>query len=363
MHHAPRFGHSNRMGALASSNPEDAMDYAGGLKQFTLLIMLPFFFWGLILFTFKFIYGLQRLGCAAGGGVLDMIQLSKAGVRRKERKRRIMRSWRLQTTFCIVSILIPMTSLMMMEMGWKSLDAAWQEVQVVVDDVEALAFRGWNVLESLQSIKNELHSNLLVQQVLKSESANGFAEWCPNAGETPERFKVLQDAMEQVQSGTQELVEIYEDHVPENENGFVVMTQVTKYVDESIDWFFAHDWMWKLLLMVLNVINVLMLLACYSLSKNNIVHLPSRLYLAWLLVPVFTVVTVLLLIATASSGVATMLNADFCAGGTEPGSPQGTVEDAILSFQYGSMDRRPVTGNVGLVYDSFVYYSSVSEKD
>jgi hypothetical protein len=82
-----------------------------------------------------------------------------------------------------------------------------------------------------------------------------------------------------------------------------------------------------------------------------------------LLVPVFTVVTVLLLIATAASGVATLLNADFCAGGTELGSPQGTVEDAILSFQYGSMDRRPVTGNVGLVYDSFVYYSSVSEKD
>jgi hypothetical protein len=203
----------------------------------------------------------------------------------------------------------------------------------------------------------------LVQQVLESESANVFAEWCPNAAETPERFKVLQDAMEAVESGTQELVKLYEDHVPENENGFVVITQVTKYVDESIDYFFAHDWMWKLLLMVLNVINVLMLLACYILSKNNLIHLPSRLYFSWLLVPVFTVATVLLLIATASSGVAVLINADFCAGGTETGSPQGTVEDAILSFQYGSMDPRPVTGNVGMAYDSFVYYSSVSETD
>jgi hypothetical protein len=33
MHAAPRFGHTNRIGQLTSSNPEDALDYAGGVSS------------------------------------------------------------------------------------------------------------------------------------------------------------------------------------------------------------------------------------------------------------------------------------------------------------------------------------------
>ena len=33
MHHAPRFGHSNRVGKLISSNPEDAIDYTRGVSD------------------------------------------------------------------------------------------------------------------------------------------------------------------------------------------------------------------------------------------------------------------------------------------------------------------------------------------
>ena len=73
------------------------------------------------------------------------------GLKRKERKKRILRSWRIQTTFCIVCIMIPIMSLMMMELGWKNVDAAWEEVQSIVDDVEALAFRGWNILNMLET--------------------------------------------------------------------------------------------------------------------------------------------------------------------------------------------------------------------
>jgi hypothetical protein len=366
MHHAPRFGHSNRLGQVASTNPADGMDYASGLKQFSLFILIPFVFWGILLLIFKCGYGVEKVGCAAGGEVLDMKELSSKGVSRRERKRRILRSWRLQTTFLIVSAVIPTLSLLMMETGWKSIDSAWQEVQMLVDDVEALAFRGWGVVDSLQTTKGRLYKNRLVKELLKqNDTSELFASWCPKAvlqrqGDTNNRLDFFTDAMDTIESNTLSLVQLFDDYVPENEKGFVVMTEITKSAKDSIDWFFSHEWKWKLLIMVLNVLNVLLLLACNIFSRHDIIHAPTRMYLSFVVVPAFTVVTILLLLATASSGVATLLNADFCAGGDEPGSPQGTIQDAILSYQFGSVDRgNSLTGRMGLVYESFNYYSNV----
>jgi hypothetical protein len=215
-------------------------------------------------------------------------------------------------------------------------------------------------LENLQATKEELYQNTLVQEIMSSDT-DVFANWCPNSASSPDRLQFLQEGMVLIQSNARYLVEIFDQNVPANMNGFMVTTQVTQYIDDLITWFFDHDWMFKLLLMVLNVLNFIMVLAVYLLSKNYIIHPPSRMYLSVVLLPTFTIATIILLILTASSGVATLMNADFCAGGLEPGSPQGTIEDAILSYQYGSMERQQVTGNLGLVYDSFLYYSDVRQ--
>jgi hypothetical protein len=361
MHNTPRFGHSNRLGLLTSSNPDDPLDYAQGLKAFSLFIIILFFIWGVVLIAFKLLYGKSKVGCAAGGEVLDMIQLSKASVKRKERKKRIIRSWRVQITFCLVCILIPTLSLMMMESGWKPVNAAWEEVQGIVDDVDALAFRGWGVLNTLKTTKTDLLNNGLVKAATtnRKQDENVFATWCPNSLNRTQHLAFLQQAMDVVESNTQELVHGFEYYVPNNSDAFESITKLTDQVDESIDWFFSHDWIWKLLLMILNVLTVIMLLACYFISKNDIIHVPSRVYLSWLILPLFIVFTIIFLITTTSAGVATLVNSDFCAGGPGPGSPQGAIEDAILSFQHGSLKRQPLTGQLALVYDSFLYYSNV----
>lgn len=334
------------------------------LKQFTLFIVLPFFFWGVILLLFKYAYGLSKVGCAAGGDVLDMIHLAKSGVSRKQRRRRILRSWRLQTTFCILCVMIPCITMMMMEVGWKNLDIAWREVQDVVDDIETLGFKGLNVINGLQSTKVSLYQNILVQQVLAEPNprVSVFDSWCPNAS-TSKRLHFFKESMKIIQENTRSTVNLLEDNISDNAaNGFAMVTDVTQYVDESIGWFQSHDWMWKFLLMVINVLTCLMLLASFILSKNNLIHPPTRAYLSYLLVPMFTVCIILLLVATASTGIATLLNADFCNGGPDlVGTPLGTIEDAMLAYQHGSLDRKPLTGKMGLVYEAFAYYSSVSD--
>ena len=296
-----------------------------------------------------------------------MVALSRAGIKRKERKRRILRSWRLQTIFLLVAVLIPTISMIMMECGWKSLDEAWEEVRHVVDDVEALAFRGWNVLDSLQETQHGFYNNTLVQEILQSKNKLIFQDWCPNTATSGESssfsLKFLQDGINSIQSNAHYLVDVLDPSsggTSWNKNAFIVTTQVTKYLDESITWFFDHDWLLKLFLMIINVLNILMLLSCYFLSKNNIIHAPSRMYLSVVVLPLFIIFTIMLLFITSTSGVATLMNADFCAGGPGPsGSPQGTIEDAILSYQYGRMERQQVTGNLGLIYDSFLYFSEV----
>jgi hypothetical protein len=402
MHDAPRFGHTNRLGKLASSNPEDALDYASGvrlqlllvdlvhlvlansiysfpsslnfshlvlrtyqLKQFTLFVIVPFIIWGIILVLFKYIYGIQRIGCAAGGEVIDIKQLSQEGVSRKKRKQRIIRSWRLQTTFMITGILIPTISLIMMQSGWRNVQLAWEEVQTVVDDVEALAYRGWNVLDALQSSKKNLYDNELVQELLYKEQRGAvplFSSWCPNA-QGDERLAFIQDAMSNLEENTETLMSLFDDYVPENANGFISMTHATESVDDSIEWFFAHDWVWKMYIMALNVLGAFLVACCYIFSKHNWIHLPTRFYLTFFVVPLFSVATILLLMVTASSGVATLMNADFCAGGQGTGSPQGTIRDAIFSYQHGSVDHnggtKNLTGTLGLVYESFSYYANV----
>ena len=312
---------------------------------------------------FKFIYGIRRIGCAAGGEVLDIKQLSKQGVSRKIRKRRIIRSWRLQSTFVITGILIPTTSFIMMQSGWSKVQVAWEQVQLVINDVETLAYKGWHSLDGLKQARDQLHENRLVQDVLNQTSARVaplFASWCPKA-QNAESLAFLEQAMSTLEENTKTLVSLFDTYLPQNSNGFIIVTEATQSVSASIAWFFKHDWIWKMYIMALNVLNVFLVLCCYIFSKHNIIHPPTRFYLTFWVVPLFTLATVLMMMVTASSGIAVLLNADFCAGGDGPGSPTGTIRDAILSYEYGSVDtKHNLTGTLELVYESFSYYANVS---
>jgi hypothetical protein len=252
----------------------------------------------------------------------------------------------------------------MMRNGWSKVQLAWDDVQEVVDDVEALALRGWNVLEGLQDSRDVFSKNKLVRGFLEyaqSDSASPFlSKWCPNVKDSSQ-LSFLNEAMSSLQDQTESVVALFDDYVPVNSQGFLTITDATHSVDESLQWFFDNDWIWKMYIMILNVLVVFLLLCVYIFSKNNIIHPPTRFYLTFFVVPLFSVATGLLLIATATSGVATLMNADFCAGGSGSGSPQGTIRDAIMSYFHGNISpTREMTGKLGLVYNSFNYYAEVS---
>jgi hypothetical protein len=322
--------------------------------------MLPFFFWFITLLLLKVAYGIDKVGCAAGGGAIDIAQLSKQSVHRRQRRRRILRSWRLQSTFLIVSVLIPIATVLLVRCGLPQLQLAWGELSDINDDVESLAYRGMEIVGNLRQTRNQLQQ--MDFGIVGNETNETNYSWCPNLNDPGKnsdywRLEQFDQMLTSVLSNKEEMVFFLDLHMPVDDSAFTMTTEATQYVDESIKWAYDHDWLLKLFLMALNVVNFLLLAACYILSKNNIIHPPSRYYLAFFLVPIFSVLTGVTVFMTATFGVGALLNSDFCAGGPAPGSPSGAIEDALLLHQFGTLDR---SEGSGLVYESFKYYAGVS---
>lgn len=361
MHEAPRFGHSNRVGIIASINPEDPMEYASGLKQFTLFTLIPFVLWALLLLAFKYLYGARRVGCAAGGQVVDIRKLSKQGVSRKTRRKYIVRNWRVQAMFLVVGLSIPTLTLILMKVGWEHMDTALLDVKETLDDVESWSYNGHNLIEKLKQTERNIREHEFVQQALDlslPKEITVFDKWCPI--QTNSSLEFLKESFVQVQTFAIHLEDDYARYVPNDITGFQTIAKITNDIEVSIDGVMNNDWMFKFFLMVLNVINLLMVLVCQVCSRNNIIHPPTRAFTTWLILPAFFVLTAILMTITAVGGIAALFNADFCSGGEE-GSPQGTFRDAILSFDHGSLDTTMgPNDSMELVYDSFKYYSGVS---
>ncbi|CAJ1952020.1 unnamed protein product [Cylindrotheca closterium] len=358
MHEAPRFGHSNRLGIIASTNPEDPMEYASGLKQFTLFTLIPFVLWALLLLAFKYLYGAHKVGCAAGGQVVDIRKLAKRGVSRKTRRQHIVRNWRVQAMFLVVGLAIPTLTLILVKVGWGHMDTAMKDVKETLDDVESWSFNGQNIIERLKQTERNIRQHEFVQQALDlstPKESTVFDEWCPNQRNSS--LALLKESFVQVQSFAIHLEDEYARYVPNDIAGFQTITEIASDIEGSLNRVMDNDWMFKFFLMVLNVINLLMVLICQVCSRNNIIHPPTRAYTTWLILPVFFVLTTILMAITAVSGIAALFNADFCSGGEE-GSPQGTFYDAILSYEHGSLDASiGPDDSMELVYDSFKYYS------
>jgi hypothetical protein len=426
MHHTPRFGYSHHIGLIASPNP---MEYASGVKQFTLsYLIVPFVLWACLLLSFKLCYGLSKVGCAAGGQVLDMYHLSKElGLTRKQRKKRILRSWKLQGVFMVTSLGIPIVSIVMMTVGLPALTLSIVELQGWVNDVETLAYRGWDALNGLQNTQHELFSqdnntvasnNLFVQGIFEyhqqqvshqqelehfaqhhpdvnidgqviypsspvSVASNSFVEtWCPGAANATTELDAFFNAMDTIQGHAQGMLELIEQFGASSStqqsisSSFRVVTQTTQTVDSTLEWVLQNDWILKMLIMALNVVSFGLFLNVFLLSKNNVIHPPTRFYVAWVMMPLFVLLLLAIFIVTMLLGISSISNADFCSGGID-GTMQGTLEDALLAYFNGgdlrtrinttgmsisTMEQARHTPPVSMAYAAIDYYASVSSR-
>ena len=122
---------------LASRNADEQNDYVRGVMCFSFFIFFILFVWGAILVALKCM-GPSRVGCAAGGDVLDIAVLRKQ-YQRPERKAIEKRSWRVQSAFLVAALLVPVMSLLFLNKGLAVVNQSFDKV-LEINDVSTVSY-------------------------------------------------------------------------------------------------------------------------------------------------------------------------------------------------------------------------------
>lgn len=297
----PRFGHSRNVALLTSS--ETAEDYQDGVVAFSVCILTMALIWTIVLLVLKFYYGLDRVGCAAGGEVIEVRELKKVyNLDKFERKERILRNWRVQTA-CLVAcvVLLPFT-ILMLRLGLNPFISSLADIQEINDQVDSHSYRGIQIAAQLQdssaSLSNIKHSGLL-------QSTLTLDELCPNRitnsdnnsttvasnNDTSDLTSLLgfdpNLVQEQIVSNIDEIEAIIAQYdLPSAVNILYQVTNATSEIDGAIDSLKSKDWIVKLFVVILDVV-VLYLLAGILIVKDNTDYPAYQFFTSWLLLPIF----------------------------------------------------------------------------
>ena len=111
----------------------------------------------------------------------------------------------------------------------------------------------------------------------------------------------------------------------------------------------VNDWLVKMIILTLCVFTIFMTTSAilnFGLYTSAALRRMNRM----LIVPSFVVCVKITVLLTIVNFTFAIMNADFCAGGRSPGSPEGTVEEILFHRGIKPDD---------LTYQSFLYYRSV----
>ena len=287
-----------------------------GILGFCLFLCIVFYLWLLVMMVLKFAFP-QHTGCAGGGKTVDVAALRKSRVPRHIRRRQIIRSWRVQWTFLVASVGIPIMTLLMARNGLKPLIHSLDEVESINDEVEDIAFRGLVIADSLVRERKKLQQNFTRRNL-------DMEDVCPNLSQTQSQnnnnnnnnnqstilavLPPVNTVTQYVQVGLEEVGIFIDQHAPQAQVSLNNAASVTHRINHSIEWSYANDWILKFFLLTINVINGFLIFGVF-LSKQDIVSHKYQRYLSYGLVPLFALLLVCSMLFACAFGIASMLNA------------------------------------------------------
>lgn len=261
----------------------------------------------MVLVFFKFVLA-DRVGCAAGGGTIDVAELRKARIPRHIRRARILRAWHLQWAFFFVSILIPITTLLINRNGLAPLIASLDEVEDIADDVEAKAYVGISIAESLTAQQEKVNFNFTQQDMNLLNICPDISKFQSNISLVDHSHSPMLMVTEYIQVGLSDLNIFIEQHARPTQTALHNFVRITRKLEESIEWTYANDWALKFFLTVINVVNGFFLFGLF-LSKQDIVSFNYQRFLSVGMIPFWVVLLICSMILACAFGTALMLNA------------------------------------------------------
>jgi hypothetical protein len=305
VHNFPRFGHGDDISSLASIHRVDSEDYIRGMLSFCCFMLIAIYIWISVLLILKAALP-HFVGCAAGGGILDVAQLRKDKLPRAKRKRRILRAWRVQWAFLLASILIPITTLVMTRNGLTPFITSLDEVGGISDEVKAVALRGMGIAKSLQSARADLPNSTGAEQPHDVETI------CPSSAQALSNVSMMASppvAMiaKYIEAGLDE-VKAFTYYANDARVTLARFVHLSEKLSAFVSYVYANDWALKLFLLTINVVNVFLLVGVF-LSQQDIVAYSYQRYLSFFILPVFILLMVVSAIVACAFGMATMFNA------------------------------------------------------
>lgn len=308
---------------------------------FAVFLSVLILVWASILLFLKLKYGVDRVGWAAGGGPVDVPAMHEQNINRTRRKQRIIRNWRIQTVFMLAAISLPVLSFLLANRGLRPFIESLPEIFQVSNRVDSLAYMGLNVIERTsthhlmlrQMVNNDL--NLFCPSLRDLQGIEDDDIGFKNAQET------IQISMERLDNFVQELSNEVMDTLKH-------VTLVTAGTRDAVGWLERNDWILRFLLLTMNTVNAFFLFAVF-LTKNDFHYLALQAFNSYIMLPIFVVVLVGSIAATCGFATVAMANADFCIGGSYPGSPLGTFQEVIKGMGFSTSTQ---------VYRSLDYYAS-----
>lgn len=339
MHHAPRFGHTSDFAKLFSSNDVESKDYKTGILAFASFVVFFFLLWAGHLLVLK-IKGKERVGCAAG-----QVYQQDPSVEAEQRATR--RESRLRCTFvlCLLAILTACAALLGSAVP-TALDATAMLSDLTID-VQANIYEGMAISQTAaraQNLLDEVDLNVLVNATT----------YCPRVtpeGEDGDLFDILskiENSMDNI-STTQAQIHSYtataeQDGGTNDDLGSLlnVTMQIERYLDAAND----YDYTVKLFVLVLVVLCSFCVYGLIALRCNRS-SIGTQRFLAYIILPLFTLVVLAGAVFTGAASSVAIMNADYCSGGIYPGSAEETMEAVLIELGH-------TPGNI--IYDAFDFY-------
>jgi len=193
-----------------------------------------------------------------------------------------MRNWRIQTVFMMASASIPVLSFLLANHGIEPSDAGLESIKAVTKEVDSRAYVGLFTAFRIRESHEELQKLTEVK----------MASFCPNhsTSQWANDFDFTGTEVT-VTAGLMETDTLVTNFLTTATHVLSEVTEVTQNVKNTVDWWQEKDWIVKLILVGLNVINGFFLLAVF-LTKNNVDYPTLQAMISYLLLPLFCLVAI-----------------------------------------------------------------------
>ena len=244
----------------------------------------------------KWVGGPDRVGCAAGGEIVDVKALRENGVRRWDRRTRIIRSWRVQYMFGICSLGLITFSFVFANQGLTPFFASLEDIATVTSLAQTRVQHGMHLAHLLSS----------QVELIRPFLDFNITTLCPKYEQTIlESDFSLSVTADEIVSATKEMDYFFENDMDSFLNGMGQVADTCKSVDKAVVKIKENEWVFPVFLIAVNVINIFLILGVV-LTQNKIKWDFYQSLLGGIFIPAFAatmVITVVVLCIVAVGGI------------------------------------------------------------